>query len=259
MEKGRAESNQMVGKGQMEKGKSWSGVGKGKPAGPKGPPPAQLAAVQPVNDHPKKADVNVDKTKQLSKDQQMEAVLHSVLKLLGGVPLPAELETVREGMKTFLITLNPGAAQKASVEQLAKLQKEREDQDKQLVIMRKVDLQKQKEYNNLVTKIAALEESRGKLSDQLREARKVIGGLDTDSEGDNMDACVYEQEKEEESESEDGSEDEGLAGAKQVQVTDYLRKSYGDLYGPNRNRGARQGPYREGGATAATQVIDEII
>ena len=133
MEKGRVESNQMVEKGQMEKGKSWSGVGKGKPAGPKGPPSVQLAAVQPVNDHPKKADVNVDKTNQLSRDQQMEAVLHSVLKLLGGVPLPAELETVREGMKTSLITLNPGAAQKASVEQLAKLQKEREDQDKQLL------------------------------------------------------------------------------------------------------------------------------
>ena len=86
MEKGRVESNQKGGKGQMEKGKSWSGVGKGKPAGPKGPPPAQLAAVQPVNDHTKKADVNGDKTKQLTKDQQMEAVLHSFLNFSGEYP-----------------------------------------------------------------------------------------------------------------------------------------------------------------------------
>ena len=101
-------------------------------------------------------------------------------------------------MKTFLVTLNPGAAQKASVEQLAKLQKEREDQDKQLIVMRKVALQTQKEFNNLATKIAALEESRGKLTEQLREAGKAIGGLDTDSEGDNMDSCLYQKEKEEE-------------------------------------------------------------
>ena len=68
--------------------------------------------------------------------------MHSVLKLLGGIPLPADLETVKEGMNIFLVTLNPGAAQKASVEQLAKLQKEREEQEPQLKNMRKYALQK---------------------------------------------------------------------------------------------------------------------
>ena len=105
---------------------TWAGMVKGKVGGPRAAQPAQTAKELQVKDLRKKQVVVDDKTQQTNnRDKQVEDILHSVLKLLGGVPLPAELEKAKEGMKTFLVALNPGAAQKESVERLAKLQRER--------------------------------------------------------------------------------------------------------------------------------------
>ena len=155
-------------------------------------------------------------------------------------------------MKTFLIALNPGAAQKASVERLASLQKERESQDKQLHKLRKYALQKKKEYMNLMEKVGALEVTKGRITDQLREVRKVIGGLESDTDGEQMD--VYINKEEDVDLLEDGSEQEGLAGATDERVVGkpFLRRDYGDLYGPRKPRGQRVGPYIEGGDLETT-------
>ena len=95
--------------------------------------------------------------------------------------------------------------------------------------------------------MAALEEARGKLTDQLREARNVVGGLGSDSEGKEIDTCVCRQGKENEDVDYlgDGSEEEGLAGAMPANLlgATFVRRDWGDIDGPSKSKGNRQGQY----------------
>ena len=99
MEPGWEDPNKFAGKGQLEKGQKGNCARKGKPSGPKGPQRVQIVVEQQVVDTAKKEDVIVeDKQQQLARGKQVESVLQAVLKLLGGVPLPAELQKAQEGM-----------------------------------------------------------------------------------------------------------------------------------------------------------------
>ena len=237
--------------------------GKGKTAGPKGPSAQTLDQKPNVGATKENGTTETNNnSQQQDKDKQLETAFRAIIKLLGGVPLTTELEAFKDGMEQFLVKQNPQAAQKASIAKLAAFQAERELADGQLNKLRKLAVQKKKEYQNIMRKAATLEGNRGNLTDQIRTARQEVGQVDSEPDGDQMDTHELRAGEAESSESEElegGSEGEGMGGSTLAKATSVLKKSYGDLYGPSRARRTRKGPYVDGDTEGVKEAVDDIL
>ena len=116
--------------------------------------------------------------------------------------------------------------------------------------LRKVATQKKKEHANIMNKVAVLEESRGKLADRLREARKVVEGLDSDSETQKGSKWIHANTGTRRRWTSWGTAAKGRYWQEQPLQNwgrTFLDKTYGDdLHGPARARGTREGRFRYG-------------